>query len=91
MSQITVAFTLNELIDKVKDALSDVTRRSDIAQLPPNASLIDDVGLDSMSVLAFFMALEEKIDGFRIEVDSVESSDLQTIASVAGFVHSRLS
>lgn len=90
MSQSLRVYSLEDLVLKVKEALAEVTRRPDITEMPETAALIDDVGLDSMSVLAFFMALEERIEGFRIEVDAVETTDLQTIASVASFVHHRL-
>ncbi|MHA6907589.1 acyl carrier protein [Ralstonia pseudosolanacearum] len=91
MSQSQASLSFDHLVNRVKDALAEVTRRSDIGQLPAEASLIDDVGLDSMSVLAFFMALEERIGNFRIQVDELEHDDLQTIASVARFVHARVS
>ncbi|RQS70479.1 acyl carrier protein [Burkholderia sp. Bp8963] len=90
MSQSQAALSFDHLVNRVKDALAEVTRRSDIGQLPAEASLVDDVGLDSMSVLAFFMALEERIGNFRIQVDELEHDDLQTIASVARFVHARV-
>lgn len=90
MSHSLEICSLEDIVLKVKEALVEVTRRPDVAELPPEATLIDDAGLDSMSVLAFFMALEEKIEGFRIEVDAVETADLHTIASVAAFVHRRL-
>ncbi|KKB61290.1 hypothetical protein WM40_24125 [Robbsia andropogonis] len=91
MSQSQASLSLDHLVNRVKAALTEVTRRSDIAQLPAEASLVDDVGLDSMSVLAFFMALEERIGNFRIQIDELEHDDLQTIASVARFVHARVS
>lgn len=91
MSQVQSDLSFDHLVVRVKEALAEVTRRSDIGQLSAEASLVDDVGLDSMSVLAFFMALEERIGNFRIQVDELEHSDLQTIASVARFVHARVS
>ncbi|MHA6884415.1 acyl carrier protein [Ralstonia pseudosolanacearum] len=91
MSQPQASLSFDHLVNRIKDALAEVTRRSDIGQLPAEASLVDDVGLDSMSVLAFFMALEERIGNFRIQVDELEHDDLQTIASVAQFVHTRVS
>jgi acyl carrier protein len=90
MSNTAQSISYNDLLLRIKEALVEVTRRPDIAELPDQAALVDDVGLDSMSVLAFFMALEERIEGFRIEVDAVETSDLETIESVASFVHKRL-
>lgn len=90
MSQSQTPLSFDHLVNHIKDALTEVTRRSDIGQLPVEASLTDDIGLDSMSVLAFFMALEERIGNYRIQVDELEHDDLQTIASVARFVHSRV-
>jgi acyl carrier protein len=89
MPQSSTNLSFEQLVSRIKDALSEVTRRTDIERLPADASLVDDIGLDSMSVLAFFMALEERIGNFRIQVDELEHDDLQTIASVARFVHAR--
>ena len=89
MPQSSTNLSFEQLVSRIKDALSEVTRRTDIERLPADASLVDDIGLDSMSVLAFFMALEERIGNFRIQVDELEHDDLQTIASVARFVRAR--
>jgi acyl carrier protein len=55
------ALTREAVIDMVRDALAEVLpRKKKATRFPLTARLFHDVGLDSMQVLAFTFALEQR-------------------------------
>jgi acyl carrier protein len=55
----------------------------DIAEVTPNASLLDDLGADSLDVVELVMSLE---DTFDIEVPDEEVEGMRTIADIQKYV-----
>jgi acyl carrier protein len=55
----------------------------EISELRPEASILDDLGADSLDVVEMVMTLEET---FEIEVPDSEVETLRTIADVERFV-----
>ena len=56
--------------------------------LVPEASLLDDLGADSLDVVELVMALEE---AFSIEVPDEDAENIRTIADVCQYVEARAS
>lgn len=57
----------------------------ELSELHPEASLLDDLGADSLDVVEMVMTLEE---AFEIEVPDAEVETLRTIADVERYVAS---
>ncbi len=55
----------------------------DIAEVSPNANILDDLGADSLDVVELVMSLE---DIFDIEVPDEEVEGMRTIADIQQFV-----
>ncbi|WP_131743278.1 phosphopantetheine-binding protein [Actinomadura roseirufa] len=47
--------------------------------------LVEDIGLDSTSILELLMELEESV-GFEVDVDELEPAAFQTLGSLAQYV-----
>ena len=77
------------LIKNIHSALAETLDKSEI-YFHDQALLRDELGLDSMNSLTFLMALEDKIDGFRVNAENLEEKDLTNIGSVADYVQREL-
>ena len=55
----------------------------DIAEITPKASILDDLGADSLDVVELVMSLE---DAFDIEVPDEEVEGMRTIADIQQYV-----
>jgi acyl carrier protein len=53
-----------------------------------NASLVDDLGLNSVGILYLVIAIEEF---FNIRFDDVGAGDLQTVSQVVDYIQSKVS
>jgi acyl carrier protein len=73
-----------EIIAHLQIALSAVLNR-DILELPEDARLFDDLGLDSTSVIELLMALEDTID-LEVDPDELEPEIFQTVGSFTDYV-----
>jgi acyl carrier protein len=60
----------------------------DADQIVPEASILDDLGADSLDVVELVMALEEE---FAIEVPDDDVDAIRTVADVESYIASRLS
>ncbi|OGT26794.1 MAG: hypothetical protein A3I77_08280 [Gammaproteobacteria bacterium RIFCSPLOWO2_02_FULL_42_14] len=73
----------------VKQALASALHYQDIESIHNEAHLRNDLQLDSMGSLMFLMKLEESIDGFYVDPETMHESDLETVNSVIGYVNSQ--
>lgn len=71
----------------VKDALASALNFSDTSSIHIHDRLRDDLQLDSMSSLMFLMKLEENIDGFFVDPETLQMSDLETVSSVVNYIN----
>lgn len=55
-----------------------------------NDKLKEDLGLDSMSSLTFLMALEETIDGFFVDPDTLDMDYLNSVATITDYVNKQI-
>ncbi len=59
----------------------------DVTQITPEASILDDLGADSLDVVELVMALEEAFD---IEVPDEDVENIRTIGDVQSYVAGRV-
>lgn len=75
---------------KVKNVLIEILNLTAETNVSMHSKLKDDLGLDSMSSLTFLITLEENIEGFVVDPDTLEMSDLDTVSSIISYVESQL-
>lgn len=78
------------IVEKIKLALSKALDGKSLDNISINAKLREDLGLDSMSSLTFLMTLEELIQGFSVDPETLEAKDLESIATVSSYVEARI-
>ena len=79
-----------ELLPIVKAALSKALHGQSVDHYPLLAKLKDDLGLDSMTSLTFLMALEDMIEGFIVDPETLEVNDLESIETITSYVERQL-
>lgn len=73
------------MIEQVKAILEEVKGIPGLAgRLADSSSLIDDVELDSLSLLTFMLKVEEQL-GVEIDFEQLEFSDLHSIEALSAF------
>ena len=70
----------------VKNTLASTLNFSDTASIHSHHRLREDLQLDSMSSLMFLMRLEESIEGFFVDPETLDMKDLETVASVVSYI-----
>jgi acyl carrier protein len=74
------------MIDQIKSILEEVRGVPGLSQnLADSASLIDDVGLDSLEMLTFMLKIEEQLR-VRIDFEQMDFSYLQSIQALSEFL-----
>lgn len=74
----------------VKNALASTLNFSGIDHIQLQQRLREDLQFDSMSSLMFLMKLEETIDGFYVDPETLEMKDLETVSSVVKYIDMQL-
>lgn len=72
------------VVASIGTLLPKVLKR-DIAELPEQTRLFDELGLSSASTLELLLELEEDLD-IQIDVEEIDQGDLASIATLADFV-----
>lgn len=82
--------TRNEIIEKLKDVFKMAMGASsyDESKFTENASLITDLGLNSVGVLYVVIAIEEF---FSIQFDDVGFNDFKTLGDVIDYIENKVS
>ena len=75
----------------VKNALASTLNFSDIGSIQLSHHLRNDFQLDSMSTLMFLMKLEEMIEGFYVDPETLETRDLETVSSIVNYIDMQMS
>ncbi|MBF0376981.1 MAG: acyl carrier protein [Desulfamplus sp.] len=70
----------------IAEKLSRVDSRIDIEDVVPEASLVDDLGADSLMLVELMMTMEEQ---FEIDMDEDESDKLKTVQDVIDYIKSK--
>jgi len=71
---------------KVKKVIAEKIPDIDIEDIVPEASLIEDLGADSLTIVELIMSMEEI---FEIEIDDDEAEKLLTVQDAIDFIKSK--
>ncbi len=71
---------------KVKKVIAEKIQDIDIEDVVPEASLIDDLGADSLTIVELVMSMEEV---FEIEIDDDDAEKLITVQDAIDFIKSK--
>lgn len=71
---------------KVKKVIAEKIPDIDIEDVVPEASLIDDLGADSLTIVELIMSMEEL---FEIEIDDDVAEKLVTVQDAIDFIKSK--
>ncbi|MDT8378503.1 MAG: acyl carrier protein [Desulfotignum sp.] len=71
---------------KVKKVIAEKIPDIDIEDVVPEASLIDDLGADSLTIVELVMSMEEI---FEIEIDDDAAEKLVTVQDAIDFIKSK--
>ena len=71
---------------KVKKVIVEKIPDIDIEDIIPEASLIEDLGADSLTIVELVMSMEEI---FEIEIDDEDAEKLITVQNVIDFIKSK--
>jgi len=79
-----------EIIQYVKQALVKTLALSCADHVTTQTRLKEDLGLDSMSSLTFLMALEDTIDGFLVNPETLDLADLVDVGSISDYINQEM-
>ncbi len=80
--------TLPAILAELKAILERVTGRSGLAAaLADGASIVDEVGLDSLEMMNFLLEIERRLD-IEIDFEKLDFADLHSLEKLAGFLAS---
>jgi acyl carrier protein len=71
---------------KVRKVIAEKISDIDIEDVVPEASLIDDLGADSLTIVELIMSMEEI---FEIEIDDEAAEKLVTVQDAIDFIKSK--
>lgn len=84
MNVTTVETDNQQTVDVIVTALEEVLRQ-ELTDVTAETRLFDDLNLDSTSVLALLMALEDALD-MQVDPESLEQAHLESVGSLATFI-----
>lgn len=81
--------TRNDILEQLKQVFTiAVGDDVDVSKVNEDASLTDDLGLNSVGILYVVVAIEEQ---FGIEFDELGFSDFTTVKSVIDYIEQKIS
>lgn len=81
---------MKSITESVKQALIETLNLDSNHGIENHSKLKEDLGLDSMSSLTFLMKLEESIENFTVDADTLEMDDLKTVETISDYVLSQI-
>jgi len=73
--------------ERIKAIILERLGLEESREIAGNASLIDDLGADSLDLVEVVMALEEEFD---MEIPDAEAEDIGTLSQAVAYVEKRL-
>ncbi len=71
---------------KVRKVIAEKLPNIDIEDVIPEASLVDDLGADSLAIVELIMTMEEV---FEIDIDEDEAEEMATVQDVINYINSK--
>lgn len=78
------------ILDTIKDGLLDSIPNITKAQIQLDSHLKNDLGIDSLSSMFFLTYLEDHIQGFEVNADTIEAKHFNTLQSIYEYVLSEM-
>ena len=76
------------IVERITDALSEVLKR-DVSDATEDTRLIEDLQMDSTTVLELLMAVEDTL-GFEVDPESLQMDDFKTVGTLADHISAAL-
>ncbi|WP_108868431.1 acyl carrier protein [Aquimarina aquimarini] len=80
----------NKILDLIKDGLVDSIANLKKEQIQLDSHLKNDLGIDSLSSMFFLTFLEDNIEGFEVNPDTIEARHFNTLQAIYDYVLSEL-
>ncbi|MFC5045213.1 acyl carrier protein [Aquimarina hainanensis] len=78
------------ILETIKDGLVDSIANLTKEQIQLESHLKNDLGIDSLSSMFFLTYLEDNIEGFEVNADTIEARHFNTLQSIYDYVQSEL-
>lgn len=78
---------LNTIKDALLDSIPNITKE----QIVIDSHLKNDLGIDSLSSMFFLTYLEDNIQGFVVNADTIEARHFNTVQTIFEYVLSEMS
>jgi len=79
-----------EIISVVTNGLIQVLELDSNTAVQLNSHLRDDLGLDSLSSMEFLVYLEDEIQGFIVNAETIEAKSFNTVETISNYVFNEL-
>ncbi len=79
------------ILNTIKDALLDSIPNITKEQIVIDSHLKNDLGIDSLSSMFFLTYLEDNIQGFVVNADTIEARHFNTVQTIFEYVLSEMS
>ncbi len=74
----------NDIIERIKASITEVLKR-DVSGSAEDTRLVEDLQMDSTTVLELLMALEDSL-GLEVDPENLQMDDFRTIGTLADYV-----
>jgi acyl carrier protein len=71
--------------NRVAQVLAQVLTEADPAALTAEADLVTDLGMDSLQMISFLLAVEDEF-GLELDYDNLELGDLRSVRQFAAYI-----
>lgn len=78
------------IISEVKNALIKTLNLPEDQEISLDTSLKNDLGIDSISSMDFLMHLEDHIQGFVVNANTLEARHFKSVASISDYIENEL-
>ncbi|TDB78334.1 acyl carrier protein [Micromonospora sp. KC723] len=79
---------MNDIESEIKKALAEVLANGTTADdIGPDADLVDEYGLDSLQMISFLLAVEDRFD-VELDYEGLDLDDLRSVRQFTGYVES---
>ena len=76
---------MTETENRVKQVLTQVLTEADPAAMTAEADLINDLGMDSLQMISFLLAVEDEF-GLELDYDNLALDDLRSVRQFAAYI-----
>ena len=80
----------NKIIQTIKEGLIDGIPNLKEEQIKMDSHLKNDLGLDSLSSMFFLTYIEDNIQGFEVNADTIEARHFNTFQTIYDYILSEM-